>query len=353
MIRTLTRSFFYIITGISLLALLSPLISPKWFWPATVPGLFFIYLVIIQLIYLGYWTYKKKKLAFVSLAVLFLSLPYFNRTISLYPMGSDGGTNIMSIASYNIYGLKKFRKKLEKGGEKVRKQLHNDLKDLQRPDVMCVQEANGFVQQTLGEILGYPHAHKLASKDLVLYSNHAFLSKGEVELPSRSGKCSWADIRVEGQPVRVYCVHLESNRVSSDADQLLREGNIQERKSWQKVVDLFRRYSSSAKDRAAEVKIIREHTSESPYPVVLAGDINDTPVSYTYQQLSRGLQDVFVKNSRGISSTYNGIIPFLRVDYIFTDKSSQVLNYYVPRWSWSDHYPVFTEIALDSLSKAN
>ena len=34
---------------------------------------------------------------------------------------------------------------------------------------------------------------------------------------------------------------------------MLREGNIQERRSWEKVVDLFKRYSSGAKDRAKEV----------------------------------------------------------------------------------------------------
>ena len=354
MIRRLSRFLFYLLTATCVLAVLSPLISPRIFWPVAVPGLLYIYLMIFQVFFFVYWVYRKDNMAFVSLLVMVMFSPYLSRTISLYPMGSPGGTEVFRVANYNIYGLKNYRKALENDGDAARVEFRADWEDMPVPDVLCLQEANGYVLNLLEEILHYPNQYRLGSRDHVMLSKHRILDKGEVDLPTRSGKCTWADVQAPGRRLRVYCVHLESNRVSSDADQLLREGNIQEKKSWQKAVQMFRNYMTSARDRAVEVGKIREHIENSPHPVILLGDLNDTPVSFTYQQMSRGLKDAFVKNTRGISSTYGGLIPFLRIDYIFTDKDCHVLDYQVPRWPWSDHYPIFAEIALDSLgNKAN
>jgi len=320
---------------------------------AAIPGLFFNYLILFQFGYFIYWMIKKDRLAFVSLAVFLLFAPYLKRTISFYPVGSSGGKDVFRIATYNIFGLKKLRLAAEKEGDAPLEKHRSDWNDMPEPDVLCIQEANGYVQKLLDQILDYPHAHKFPSRDQVILSKHRFLDKGEVKLPSKSGDCYWVDIKAQGRHLRVYCVHLESNRVSLEFGRLLKEGNIQERSSWKNAFQLFGRYMKSAGDRAGEVKVIRDHIQESPYPVLLAGDLNDTPVSYTYQQLRQELKDTFIKNTRGISSTYRGIIPFLRIDYIFADKRCEVRNYHVPRWPWSDHYPIFAEIALDSLSKEN
>jgi len=338
---------FFLLTGISVLAVVSPIISPRLFWPAAVPGLLYNYLILLQLVFFVYWLYRKDRMAYVSLGVFVLFAPYINRTISFYPMGSPGGEEVLKVGTYNIYGLKKYKKAVEKKGEDVRQAFEEDWKDMPQPDVLCVQEANGYVQNILDDILEYPH--RMAARDHMLLSRYKMLNKGEVDLPSRSGKCFWADIQAGKRQLRLYCVHLESNRVSLEADRLLREGNIQEKNSWKDATRMFGSYMTSARDRAKEVVMIRKHIEESPLPVILMGDLNDTPVSYTYQQMSRGLKDAFVKNTRGISSTYGGIIPFLRIDYVFTDPDCQVLNYDVPSWPWSDHYPIFAEIALDSL----
>ena len=42
--------------------------------------------------------------------------------------------------------------------------------------------------------------------------------------------------------------------------------------------------------RADQVDIIKEDIRLSPYPVIVCGDFNDTPVSYTYKTLSKELR---------------------------------------------------------------
>ena len=353
MIRKLIKLLYYALTAVSVLAVISPLISPKYFWPASVPGLFFNYLLILHALFFAYWVWRKDRTAFLSLAVFLLFAPYLSRVVSFYPVGSAGGMERVHMATYNIYGLKNYRKQAELDEEAVRRRFVADWRDMPTPDLLCVQEANGYVQKVLKQVLAFPHGHLPTGQDMALFSKHAIREKGEIDLPSRSGKCIWADLRIHGKDLRVYCVHLESNRVSLEADRLMREGNIQESRSWKDAFGLLKRYMTSARDRAREVEIIKEHLGQSPHPVILAGDINDTPISYTYQQLTGPLADVFVKNTRGWSHTYSGTIPFLRIDYIFADERCQVINYHVPRWDWSDHYPVFAEIALDSLGGEN
>ena len=37
-----------------------------------------------------------------------------------------------------------------------------------------------------------------------------------------------------------------------------------------------------------------------PYPIIICGDFNDTPVSYAYQQLGDNMIDAFLESGNGI-----------------------------------------------------
>ncbi|MBH8560064.1 endonuclease/exonuclease/phosphatase family protein, partial [Hymenobacter negativus] len=81
--------------------------------------------------------------------------------------------------------------------------------------------------------------------------------------------------------------------------------------------------------------------ARSPYPVLLAGDTNDLPYSYVYDQLADHLQNAWATVGLGIGATYNGKLPGLRIDQQFASKQWQVLACKVHREiKWSDHFPV-------------
>ena len=44
---------------------------------------------------------------------------------------------------------------------------------------------------------------------------------------------------------------------------------------------------NSYKIRSKEVKIIQKHMALSPYPNIVVGDFNDTPLSYAYNTIKR------------------------------------------------------------------
>lgn len=48
----------------------------------------------------------------------------------------------------------------------------------------------------------------------------------------------------------------------------------------------------------------------------------------------------------GIGHSYNGKIPFLRIDYILTNPSFEIQKFEIVNNKISDHFPVYSEIGL-------
>ena len=100
--------------------------------------------------------------------------------------------------------------------------------------------------------------------------------------------------------------------------------------------------------RAEQADFLSEHLKSAPYNVLLCGDFNDTPISYTYERIirSREFKDAFREKGIGFGSTHVGVFPFLRIDHLFMDKGIKLNYYRVLKEEYSDHYPVISEFSL-------
>ena len=117
-------------------------------------------------------------------------------------------------------------------------------------------------------------------------------------------------LAIGNDSIRIYNVHLASNWFESEDYEFL------ERPSVEGAESIIERLKTSFFKRAKQVKAIKAHMSTSPYPIILCGDFNDTPTSFSYKQLSEGLIDSFTYAGTGLGQTYNGKFPKLRIDYI-------------------------------------
>ena len=81
---------------------------------------------------------------------------------------------------------------------------------------------------------------------------------------------------------------------------------------------------------------------ESPYPVILAGDLNELPYGYAYGRLRAKLKNSFEEKGFGFGFTYHKILSFLRIDnQFFDDRKIEILNFRtLSNVPFSDHYPV-------------
>jgi endonuclease/exonuclease/phosphatase (EEP) superfamily protein YafD len=97
------------------------------------------------------------------------------------------------------------------------------------------------------------------------------------------------------------------------------------------------RLSKNNKLRSVQADTIASIMAQSPYPVIVCGDFNDIPISYTYRRMSRMADDAFRKVGRGYSSTYRGFFDMLRIDYVLLSEEFTPLGYdVINSWIWTD-----------------
>ena len=264
------------------------------------------------------------------------------------------GTNFSSIQataptikvmSYNIEGLKKLVDRKNKEAEQYKrdrffKWINTEVK----PDILCTQETGwqGLITQNTDLI------HQTRNQGVTIFSKHPIVEKGKINFPKiRGNACVWADVRLPDKTIiRIYSTHLQSNRITSDTDKLIENVDLQEKETWLGVKSILGKYKRAAANRAEQAQLIVEHIKTSPYPVVLGGDFNETPLSYAYQVLAADMQDTFQEGAFGIGTTFSGTIPGLKIDYILTSEHFRTINHTIfkNQEAFSDHYPVLCEV---------
>ena len=150
------------------------------------------------------------------------------------------------------------------------------------------------------------------------------------------GRVLQADVETPAGLVRVFNVHLQSLHFDHADYDAVEEGPSREQgaRLWGLIID-------ASKARALQAQELVRRMEESPYPVIVAGDFNDTPMSYAMHAL-RGsrAEDTFAAASFGPGGTHLGAIPGLRIDGILADSTLQCVSHHTHGVVLSDHRPV-------------
>lgn len=331
--------------GVLLLgAYLAAWVPPSSLYVFSLLAIGYPFLFFIQCLFLGLWIYRRKRYAYLPLLLLLLGW---------YPVQTLFGVNgwqaepfraeALTILSYNAHYFR------ESGTDQAATAILSVI-DNQQLDILCGQEfttktpkASQAVKQALQQQAGLPYATQGGGSSLAIFSRHPILKQGTIQFPDSYNGAIYADIQKGNQRFRVYCFHLQSVGLGRDESEVFNRKNLAtlNDSSTQRT---YRRINNKLKDaflrREEQVLFIAEHIRASPYPVLVAGDMNDTPTSYAYAQLTQGLVDAFVAKGWGFGTTYAGRLPLLRIDYIFADPSWSVDHFSVLHRGTSDHYPI-------------
>lgn len=189
-------------------------------------------------------------------------------------------------------------------------------------------------------------ANIYAHRGKVILSEYPIIRQGNLQFNQTVNGCIWVDLDIDGDEVRVYNVHLHSNQVSREAETIIDNINTDKVQAITKIKHMVGNYKRATIERSKQVQKILAHVKSTNNPVILAGDLNDTPFSYTYQQFKSILSDQFRSCGLGVGTTYAGELPGLKIDYIFADNHFESQSHQILKTKISDHFPLLSYIKL-------
>lgn len=294
-----------------------------------------------------------------SIAILFIIVLGGKLHFRTFAFGSNEETaqgTELNVLSYNVRLFDRYNSNRQEASRN-KNEILNYIRDV-NPDIACFQE---FYHQdapttfvTKDSILKIMesnqyherYAHKLAGRQnfgVAMFSKHPIIAKGNVNFESHKGNhnyCIFADIVKNKDTFRVYNVHLQSIKFEKVDYDLFDTDKLNSKEQSNNAFNLIRKVKNAYPIRAKQAELVHQHMEDCPYSIIVCGDFNDTPLSYTYNQFATHLTDAFRNTSKGLGATYAGRIPVGRIDFIFHSNSLGSKNFNIQKEALSDHYAI-------------
>lgn len=230
----------------------------------------------------------------------------------------------LRLVSWNAEGFRLNKDTLQASADLIRS-LH--------PDVICLQERphdNLLHHDSISKVFGYPYRVFNSREDEVLnlavYSRFPLSNMKEYYFPNSYNKMLQIDLQYEGRTIRLFNMHLQTTGMAPAF-----QGN-----------NLLHTYQLNAKERNRQAQLLAEAIASSPYPVIVCGDLNDTPISYAYRKLTDKLKDCFLEAGNGWGGTYQPARNLFRIDYTFCSPELKTSVCHLYNNPWSDHRIQYT-----------
>lgn len=363
------RSFFgsLIVGGFGLLALigllamalsvLNPYIDPQHFVWTSFFGLAFWEIFIFNLLIFFILLIFHSRSVWITILALVISIPGFSKSFSFGKKTADEGD--LRIMTYNIHNFKHVDGKTD--SETFEQKIIEKVKS-QDPDVLCCQEFSSFKKgvsrpqciEIFAEQAGFLHVYYNLKRN---YGGNVVFSKyplEKVDEESGFGQENTYGIMVSvdaGAKGKFYVanLHLLSYNITDDEIDVLMESTKSQENLEEIGKSVYRKLKYAFQRRSAELKEVLADMPKVDGPIIMCGDFNDAPLSFTYRQMQNaGFTDSFVKVGQGIKPTYGGRLPLLRIDYIWANNDVAPVKYRRMRFKASDHYPVILDFNVNN-----
>ncbi len=316
-------------------------------------GLVFLILLILNILFLSFWTITKSKFLLFSLLIIVAGFGnIFNNFQVTFLNSTIKKDDQIKVLSYNVQNF------AEKNNTKTNKKIKTDIIGFlinEDADIVCLQEYHSIgsqlyeptkeIKDTLNAVSYYyesyfnPKHNQLTG--LIIFSKYKAVNKGRLKFKGSRTFGIFTDVVVGTDTIRVFNIHFASIKlVPADIDFVITQGTESGNEFKTHSFEIYNKLGFAFKLRERQLNYLSKIIISTKYKIILCGDFNDTPSSWVYAQLSGPLNDAFVKKGTGIGSTYAGQLPLLRIDYIFTDEGLRTVGFTRHDFERSDHNPV-------------
>ena len=358
MLMLLINLVLVLVLIVSYLAAYTP---PDRFWPLVFFGLAYPAILLLNLAFMVYWLIRLKAWFLVSFFTILLGLNHFQAYFKF--SGKDDipdDARHIKVMSFNVRYFDRYNW-VHGENEITRKEIFQMLRE-ESPGIICFQEFYTDMTpafntvDSLAKAYGYPYYHthyalvkaRRQSYGSATFSRYPIVKREVFRFTNNIYNYAIiSDIVVKSDTFRVINVHFESIRLSEEDRLFLNDLTRQVGEQGEivsKYRKIFHKIRFASELRASQVREIRKLVEESPYPVIVCTDLNDTPASYAYRQLTRNLRDAFSESGSGLGNTYIGFLPAFRIDFILYDPVFESRGYQKIPKHLSDHYPIVTNL---------
>lgn len=329
-----------------LLSTMAGRLAPHQFPKISILSYGYFPLLLVNLIFIIIWLCLSRWEFLLSTATIVLRwsfVPLFFQVGGT--TDADPTDHTLKVMTFNAHGFEGLDEDTLMTRDSGLVMFYQILRD-EDPDVFCLQECFATSSNRLRDSLqqyGYIHQHGMHGSGrvspVVIFSKYPF---DQVFYADKSSKL-YADLTKNGHSVRICAVHLDSYQLDvDDLHELEKISHAElDKSSARRILNKFKETTQTHEQEwNDQLKPLIEKTT---IPLIIAGDFNDTPASYIYQQITRHLQDPYVEQGRGIGTTYHGPYPAYRIDYIFHSSQLQTMSYKRVKTNISDHYPIVAQ----------
>ncbi|WP_143437254.1 endonuclease/exonuclease/phosphatase family protein [Hymenobacter mucosus] len=366
------RSFAFkctlLVIGWVLLAIGCAQVPGYTFWPAAFGALTLPLALALNLLLLLYWLLRNRRVALLPLAVAVLTWPHFQRGLAIHPFGGGSAAEhpgqLVRVLSSNVRIFNVYPQlrdaELNSSREMVRFLAENPA------DILCLQEfynepagtrsRDGNVFRTEDKLGRQVGRQAFISKTLTnsagaefgmaIFSRFPIVGRGTIQFGKLTqNHAMWADLRLPSKDtIRIYNFHLQSMSMEEQdiVDSYSSKAGLKK-----KGLGLLRRFKRGLVARNAQVDTLTQRFERCRYPILLCADLNDVPYSYSYDQLADHFQNAWATVGTGVGATYNGRLPFVRIDNQFAGPRFTIEDFQIHHEiPYSDHFPTLATYRL-------
>ncbi|MBP6387151.1 MAG: endonuclease/exonuclease/phosphatase family protein [Pseudarcicella sp.] len=306
-----------------------------------------------------FWLFAKPTRAILPILVLAIGYPFIKRTIAIHPTINPSEHKSIKLLSYNISSLyyDNYTNNENKSIDLLDfiQNNHNDA------DFKCFQEF--YNDDTRQDFQSYkyikkhfpyvaftnqenPKTNHQGYLGICTFSKYPILHHFSKSFSNLANGYVVADIKMPKDTIRLinvqmYSMGIRVNRLTNNVTNKDFEKAKIESKS------IIERLDKGFKSRKDEIAIIKKLIDDSKYPVIVVGDLNETPYGEAYGAIKNRLKNAFEDAGTGFGFTLNRMPRFVRIDNQFYSEEFQAQSLVVDnKIPFSDHYPLIGRYVL-------
>ena len=320
----------------------------------------YLYLLIVNVVFAIVWLAFGSWWFLLPLAAIiarYSFLPLYFQIGGTVAVSKDDFANekMLKVLTFNAHHFEGVELKGELADTNMA--LFLDIVEEENPDILAMQEYIGRGDTLhLTEHLarrGYKYmASGYESGTMtgeVIFSKLPILRVVRIEGPSKL----YVNLQWGEDTLRLYCLHLKSYGLDeSDHRQIhdISHGNVDDIAS----SSTLNKFRETIVEHQKEWEALKPYFDTRERLTVVAGDFNETPASYFYQQCRNYYKDSYCEAGQGFSTTYHGTFtrsrnatfPAFRIDMMLHTSDLEAVAYRRIKSEISDHYPVVVTMRL-------